>query len=165
MPLFTINQGGPDIPDGVYSVILTGIAGPKTVMAKRGPKAGQEIDLYDWDFAVDEGDFENTEIQSSTSSASGTRSKMYAYITALLGGKAPAVGTSFEVGDLVGRRALATIRKDETGWPRIENLGALPVSMRLPVGPTAPAVAQAAEVRQPVSVAAAPATVSDDLPF
>ncbi|MGH2511388.1 MAG: hypothetical protein ACRDGQ_01735 [Candidatus Limnocylindrales bacterium] len=146
-PLFTIDQGGPDIPDGVYSVILTGIAGPKTVTAKRGPKAGQEIDLYDWDFAIDEGPKENEVIQSSTSSASGTRSKMYAYITALMGGVAPAIGTSFEIDDLVGRRALATIRKDEQGWPRIENLGALPASMR---GPRA-AAQQFEEVRQPAS--------------
>ncbi len=129
MPFITVTQGGPDIPDGVYPVTLVEIKGPKTVTAQRGPKAGQDIELLDWVFAVDEGPYENTEIESSTSTASGPKSKMYSYLTALFGGKAPAVGQSFEASDLAGRRALATIRRDDAGWPRIENLGAMPASM------------------------------------
>lgn len=132
MPFVTVSQGGSDLPDGVYPVVLVGISDPKTVTAQRGPKAGQDIDLLDWTFAIDEGEFKDSEITASTSTASGPKSKMFSYITALLGGKAPLVGQAFEKTDLVGRLALATVRKDENGWPRIENLGAMPASM---IGP------------------------------
>lgn len=129
MPFVTVSQGGSDLPDDVYPVVLVGISDPKTVTAQRGPKAGQDIDLLDWTFAIVDGDFKDQEITASTSTASGPKSKMYSYITALLGGKAPQVGQSFEKTDFVGRLALATVRKDENGWPRIENLGAMPTAM------------------------------------
>lgn len=127
-PFITVTRGGSEveIPDGVYSVTLVDIKGPKTVMAQRGPKAGSEIDLLDWIFAIDDGPLNGIEIQSSTSIASGPKSKMYAYLTALFGGKAPATGTGFEVKDLAGRSAFATIRTVDDGWPRIENLSAKP---------------------------------------
>jgi hypothetical protein len=54
---------------------------------------------------------------------------MFAFLTALLGGKPPAVGQTFEAADLCGRRALATISRSDSGWPRVENLGAMPASM------------------------------------
>jgi hypothetical protein len=105
----TINKGGPtdDIEDGVYPVVLTAISDPKTVTATRGPNAGKDVDLIDWDFAVDEGQAEGYEITATTSTASGPKSKMYAYLTALFGGKAPPVGTQLQKEHLVGRR-----------WPR-----------------------------------------------
>lgn len=126
MPFIEVKSGGPDIPDGVYPVILTSISDPKTVTAQRGPKAGQEIDLLDWTFAIESGQYENIEISVSTSMASGPRSKMYGFLIALFGGVAPPIGTKLEKGDIVGRSALATIAKDEEGWLRITNLGAVP---------------------------------------
>lgn len=132
MPLFEVKAGGPNLPDGVYPVILTDIKGPKTVVAQRGPNAGEEVQLFDWTFAVDQPGhpLDATEINGSTSTSSGPRSKMFAWLTALLNGAAPAVGTSFEKEQLVGRRALATIQKDADGWPRLVNLGAMPISMQ-----------------------------------
>lgn len=170
MTTLTVTQGGPDIADGVYPVTLVAINGPKTVTAQRGPKAGQDIELFDWDFAIDDGDYDGTVIQASTSTASGPKSKMFAYLTALLGGKAPVVGSSFEVTDLCGRRALATIRKDDSGWPRIENLGAMPQAMLaqgIAKATGAPmAVAPVAVAEAPAAPAVAPAAVADDaLPF
>jgi hypothetical protein len=144
VPFMTVSSGGPDIDDGVYPVTLTAIEGPKTITPQNGPNAGQDVDIFEWAFVVDEGDYENTEIQATTSTASGPRSKMFAFLTALLDGKAPQVGTSFEVTDLVGRRALATIRRSESGWPRIENLGALPAQMRTAPAQAAPEQAPAA---------------------
>lgn len=167
------NGGGSDIPDGVYPVTLVEINGPKTVTAQRGPKAGQDIQLLDWIFTIDDGDYEGTQIEASTSTASGPKSKMYSYLTALHNGVAPTIGSSFEVTDLCGRRALATIRKDvDSGWPRIENLGAMPAAMQqaglakatnAPVaakGSPAPAAAGTAPLREQVAGAAA-----GDLPF
>ena len=85
---------------------------------------------------------------------------MYAYLTALFNGVAPAIGSKFEKTDLNGRRALATIKKDEAGWLRIENLGAMPASMlsaRVAQATGAPTVAGS-------PVLAVPAA-TDDLPF
>lgn len=167
MPFFEVKQGGVDIPDGVYTVTLIDLKDPKTVTAQRGPKAGQNIDLIDWVFIVDSGPHEGTEFESSCSTASGPKSKMYAYLTALLGGKPPVVGATFEKTDLLGKRALATIRKDEAGWPRVENLGAMPAEMlqkafvKATGTPTSEAQPAAAPLRETVAAGAA----SDDLPF
>lgn len=174
MSFIEITQSGPDIPDGVYPVTLVDIKGPKTVTAQRGPKAGQEIQLLDWQFAVDDGPHDGVVIEASTSTASGPRSKMYGYLTALFGGVAPAIGSNFEKTDLAGRRALATVKKDEQGWLRIENLGAMPASMLAqgvakatgaPIkapGSPAPAAASTSPLRETVAAGAAN---SDDLPF
>jgi hypothetical protein len=95
---------------------------------------------------------------------------MFAWLTALLGGKAPAVGTKFEVTDLVGRAALATIRKDESGWPRLENLGAMPAAMlgqRVAAAtgtPTPRAVAGSSVMPVPNATLVTPAD-AEDLPF
>lgn len=169
----TVKAGGPEIPDGVYPVILTAINGPKTVMAQRGPKAGQEIDLLDWVFAIDApgNPYDALEVEVSTSTASGPRSKMYGFLTALFNGVAPQVNTTFSKEQLVGRSALATLAKDEGGWIRITNLGALPATMQqarfaqvtgTPIatnGSPAPVSSQAAPLRDAV------AAKSDDLPF
>ena len=143
MSFITITKGGPttDIPDGVYPVVLTGINGPKTVTARRGPNAGQDVDLLEWSFAVDGGPLNGYEISASSSTASGPRSKLYAFLTALFGGVAPAVGQGFDKEHLIGRQALATIAHDDGGWPIIANLGAKPtqyaaVAPAQPVAPT-----------------------------
>ena len=160
MAFIEVSAGGIDIPDGVYPVVLVDIKGPKTVTAQRGPKAGQDIDLLDWQFAITDGPYADTVLSPSTSTASGPRSKMYAYLTALFNGVAPQIGAKFEKTDLIGRMALATVKKDETGWLRIENLGAMPASMigqRLAAATDAPTAGAA-----PAPVATAPAS---DLPF
>lgn len=136
----TINKGGPtdDIDDGVYPVTLIAISDPKTVTATRGPNAGKDVDLIDWDFAVDEGGAEGYEITATTSTASGPKSKMFAYLTALFGGKAPPVGTQLQKDQIIGRRALATIAHNDGGWPIIANLGAIPNTMPLRQAPAVP---------------------------
>lgn len=171
----TVKAGGPDIPDGVYPVILTAINGPKTVTAQRGPKAGQDIDLLDWVFAIDApgNQYDGLEVEVSTSTASGPRSKMYGFLTALYNGVAPAVNTSFTRDELIGRAALATLAKDEAGWIRVTNLGALPIAMqqqRFAQATGAPvraagAPAPAAPVAGPLREAVAAGAKSDDLPF
>jgi hypothetical protein len=165
MPFITVNASGPDIPDGVYPVVLADIVGPRTVTAQRGPKAGQDIDLYDWLFHVDQPGtkYDQQEISVSSSTASGPRSKMYAFLTALFGGVAPPVGSSFEKDQIIGRHALATLQKDEEGWLRIVNLGALPTNwggagtpaaqQAAPAAPAEPAPAQDAAFVSPLKQA------------
>jgi len=126
----TVSSGGTsDVEEGVYAVRLVSISDPKTVTAQRGPKAGQDIQLLDWTFAIVSGSNKDKELVTSTSTASGPKSKMYAFLTALEGGRPPAVGKSFEKTDLIGRMALATVGLDDGGWPRITNLGAIPQDM------------------------------------
>jgi hypothetical protein len=178
MPLFEVKAGGPDIPDGVYPVTLVDITGPKVITAQKGPNAGEEFSIFEWLFAVDDGPYENTEIPDSTSTSSGPKSKLYGWVTALLNGVPPAVGTKFEVTDLKGRRAFATIRRENAGdWPKISNLGAMPVSNQqqgfakatgaavAPERAPAPAAASAAPLREAVAAGAGPDAPADNLPF
>ena len=122
MPLLTVNAGGPDIEPGTYEVTLTAIEGPKTITAKTGPNAGTDFEILEWQFALED----DTVITATTSTASGPKSKMYGFLTALLDGQPPAIGQSFEAGDLVGRMCLATIIQSESGWPRVDHLTARP---------------------------------------
>lgn len=153
MALITVNRGGTDIPPGVYQVTLTAIEGPKTIVPQSGPNAGQDVDIFEWEFAIEDGELDGTPVSATTSTNSGPRSKMYAFLTALLDGKPPQPGQQFEASDLVGRVALATISQTESGWPRIENLGAMPAAMK--------GKAAAPAKRAPTTGAGS----GDDLPF
>lgn len=148
-PIITVSAGAPitDIAPGVYEVTLTDISDVRYILPQTGPNAGKEVGLRDWKFALEDG----TEITGSASTASGPKSKTFAWLTALLGGTPPAIGQGFPRSQLVGRMALATIAVDEGGWPRITNLSAQPRARSTPVAapqrstarPVAPAVAQA----------------------
>lgn len=154
MSFIQIKAGGPDIPEGSYPVVLTDILGPKTVLAQRGPNAGKEIELLDWIFAINAPGHpaDQQQIETSSSTASGPKSKLYAFLTALFDGIPPTVGASYEKGQLIGRQCLAQIAKDpDGGWLRITGLVALPATMRGP-----------AKAATPVAAAAAAAP---DLPF
>ena len=160
----TVSAGGPppdqDIPDGVYPLILFDIKPPREVTAKRGPKAGQNIELRDWLFAVDQPGhpLDARVIDVSTSLASGPKSKQYEILTALFNGVRPPEGASFGKSDLCGRRILGTIQHDEGGWPQIVTFSALPVTMQQQAfaaatgAPQAPAAPVAAPVAAPAPV-------------
>lgn len=128
MPLITVTGGGPDVDPGVYTLVCTAVDGPKAITPQRGPNAGQTINVFDWRFEIMDGDWAGTELRGTTSAMSGPRSKMYAWLTALLGGTPPDEGTEFEADDLTGRVCLGTVSKDEAGWPRIDQLSALPLA-------------------------------------
>lgn len=174
MTTVTVTAGGPEIADGVYPMYLKKLDGPKTIVPQSGPNAGQDVEIYDWTFETSTG----IEIQGTTSTASGPRSKLYSWLTALLGGRPPQVGQTFSNDDLEGKWVLGTIRKNDAGWPRIENLGAMPNEMQqqqfaaatgVPVtAPGAPAPA-APQPPQPVATVSPirdqVAAGTDDLPF
>ena len=146
MALITVKQGGITLPDGVYQVALVSISGPKTITPMSGPNAGQDVEIMDWTWEIVDGEYKSTEITSTTSIASGPKSKMFSYLTALLGGKPPQVGSEFNESDLIGRGVLATVRQSESGWPRIETLSAMPASMmpgakKAPISPVVPSAA------------------------
>lgn len=148
----TITAGAPqsDIEPGTYEVTLIDISEPRIINPQTGPNAGKEVTLRDWTFALEDG----TEIRGSASTASGPKSKTFAWLTALLGGAPPVVGQSYPRSQLIGREALATIAIDEGGWPRITNLSARPKTK------AAPAAAPRRVAPAPVAAAA-----GEDLPF
>lgn len=121
---------------------------PRTIFPQSGPNAGKEVQLRDWTFALEDG----TEVTGSASTASGPKSKTFAWLTALLGGTPPVVGTAYPKSQLVGREALATIAIDEGGWAKIANLSARPKARAV-----APVAAPVAAPAQPVA--------PDQLPF
>ena len=129
MPRIRVTSGGPEIDPGTYPVTLVEVEGPKTIVPQTGPNAGQEVDIFVWKFAVDEGDYDGTEIEATSSTNSGPKSKLYGFLAALLS-KAPAIDAEFELAELAGRRALATIEADpKSGWMRITGLTAMPAAM------------------------------------
>ena len=156
----TITAGAPqvDIAPGVYEVTLTEISEIRTIFPQTGPNAGKEVTLRDWMFSLEDG----TEIRGSASTASGPKSKTYAWLTALLGGTPPTVGEKYPKSQLIGREALATIAIDEGGWPKITQLSARPRTRTAPVAAPVPVAAAAPRRAQPV--AAAPVAAAD-LPF
>lgn len=124
----TVGSGGSNLPDGLYTVALTKIE-QRPITPRSGPNAGIEQDGYDWTFVVMQGEYEDEEIRGRTSLASGPKSKLYAWLTALFNGQAPAAGTILELGQLTGRMALATIQRNTDGWPRIVSLSPIPPHM------------------------------------
>jgi hypothetical protein len=152
--IITISAGAlpppTDLKPGVYEVTLTDISGPRAIFPQSGPNAGKEVQLRDWTFALEDG----TEVTGSASTASGPKSKTYAWLTALLGGSPPAVGQSYPKSQLIGREALATIAIEEGGWAKIANLSARPTAR----ASTPPAPPERPQAAQPVAAA-------DDLPF
>jgi hypothetical protein len=130
MAIITISNPAPNIGPGNYMVKLFDISDPKTITPRSGPSAGQEVDVRDWDFAIvlDDGT-DGPHIRATTSMATGPLSKAYAFLAALLG-RQPKDGEEFELHDLVGLEAIATIGLSDSGYPRIETLGPLPPSFR-----------------------------------
>ena len=152
--IITISSGAPpsDLAPGVYEVTLTDISDPRTIYPQSGPNAGKEVQLRDWTFALEDGSV----VTGSASTASGPKSKTYAWLTALLGGTPPAVGSRYPKDQLIGREALATIAIDEGGWTKIANLSARPKARAAASVGTARA--------RPVAVAR-PVVVAAPLPF
>lgn len=148
MALITIKASASDIEPGTYPVILTDLSGPTTVIAKNGPRAGEEVELLNWTFAVDGGDSDGQEITDSSTTASGQKSKLFGWITALTG-KPPVAGQGFDPKDLVGRRALANVILSDSGWPKIGSLIALPTSKPKAAAAAPVAAAPAADGSMP----------------
>ena len=155
----TISAGAQqaNVEPGTYLVILTQISEPREILPQTGPNAGKLVTLRDWTFALEDG----TEVRGSASTASGPKSKTYAWLTALLGGTPPAVGQVVPFSQLVGREALATITVDEGGWSKIANLTAKPRTRAAsPVATPQPPTPAITRPVAPVALGAA-----DDLPF
>jgi hypothetical protein len=164
--LITVSQGKREGafggPDGAYQATLVAIEGPRPATNSR---TGEEFSLLDWVFAIEGAPDDACLVWASTSVASGPKSKMYGYLTALLGGRAPTVGQSFEASDLVGRQALVTIRRDEDGWLKVENVSAMPAAVQAAPAATPVPAALSKPSSLRARLAQAQAQQSGDVPF
>lgn len=120
MPLFTI-EGGSALKAGVYPVTLVDIR-PDTILTNdRG-----EQDIFRWKFVVDDGSPEGVEYEAISSRNTSPRSKLFAWLTALLGEDKVKVGMDFEKKDLVGREAQGQFSIGEDGWAKMTALVEMP---------------------------------------
>lgn len=179
MPFIEVKSGAPQAPqdwqDGTYRLQLTGIADPKTVTAQKGQMAGQDVDLIDWTFVIDAGQpFVGLEIRRSTSTASGPKSAMFPILTALLGGRPPAVGQKFEKADLIGRKVYGALAIEDSGYIRVNTLTALPAAelqqnfaqaTGTPTRGTTPVNGAPLNLQPAQPVPTQPPAQADDLPF
>lgn len=177
MALITVGAT-PQFDEGTYVGELSAIE-QKTIEPKKGQQAGQKVDIFEWRFGLshmaDDAeanikagdpvvDFDTGEPivgRATSSTATGPRSKLSKFLVALLGPSAVEPGAEFEAEDLVGKKALVTLVKDEGGYPKVEELTALPRGNRRSVREQA---APAAEAPKPAPAAEAEAE-DDDLPF
>src|SRR5574343_1880274 len=98
--MITITAGAQsDVEPGVYELTLVDISEPWTIYPQTGPNAGKEVTLRDWTFALDD---VSATVTGSASTASGPKSKTYAWITALLS-HAPENGKTFPPSQDVAR--------------------------------------------------------------
>jgi hypothetical protein len=164
-----------DKDDGTYAVTLIRIG----VEDKQGnfvPGATRTYDgqfgektVQDWRFALEDGQIIDASVAAPRSKNGEEvihpKSTYYAYATALFG-KAIPEGTTFDPQQhLIGRMALATIARDQNGYPRIANLGAMPSSMQ-PSAAAVPVAAAVTPLREQVApTPVAVGAVADDLPF
>ena len=156
MPTIEIGAG---IALGAQEVTLKKVSDLKTIQV--GP---EEVDIYEWTFVNDDGE----ELRDSTSTATGPRSKMFGWITALNGGRPPERGDRIDLDAYVGKRAIATVIENDRGWPKIGSLGAIPQRR-----PTAPVAAAAPAPSRPAPPTRRPAQAEiaereqegDNIPF
>ena len=118
MPLFTVSAGAPILAPGTYPATVVGIA-PKKLNTKFS-QPGVEDDFLEWTWLV-EGPEQDVEITSLTSVATGPKSAIVRYLTALLGAGNFDVGQGFDEKDLVGKKAQVVIIEKE-GFSKIDNV-------------------------------------------
>lgn len=125
MPLFTIGDEGDELKDGTYEMVLISVT-PKTITPKQGDDAGKELSGLEWEFVDSEDDELTVKGWTRLYDVLKPKSNMIIWTTALLGAEAIRKGASFDERDLIGRKALITIKNDENGWPKIVSVSALP---------------------------------------
>ncbi len=158
MPLITVTAGTPVLKAGTYPATLIGIK-PKR-MATKFSKPGEEDDFLEWPWLV-EGADKDVEVTSLTSVATGPKSRIFEYLTALLGAGNVNINDGFDENDLVGKKAQLSIVVTDDGFSKVDQIVA-PVVTRASRAAAAPAAAPAA----PVVAPSAPVdTELDDLPF
>jgi hypothetical protein len=140
-------------PDGTYTATLAAVSEPVTERSSLADAKGDGTWTYrTWTFAV-EPEGEVIDVRANARSA-GPKSKQYGIIAALVG-RTPTVGAEVDIQrHLVGRQCLVSIKTNDSDFPMIDTL------MALPPGP-----ARATQAPAPGPAAAVVAASEDGLPF
>jgi hypothetical protein len=150
-------------PDGTYTVTLAAVSEPVTEKSSMADAKGDGTWTYrTWTLAVDGGanDGEVIDVRANARSA-GPKSKQYGMIAAFVG-RTPTVGAEVDIQrHLVGRQALASIKTNDSDYPYVDAVMALP-----PGAATRPApAAEPAAAAEPEPPLPEPPAAGDDLPF
>jgi hypothetical protein len=86
---------------------------------------GEARQLVAWTFAVQMDDG-TQEVEATSSTASGPRSKAFGWMVALLGSARVKSGQHIGADDLIGAQANVTVTITDSGYPKVSNVSALP---------------------------------------
>lgn len=126
--------------EGVFAATLVTheMLGPFDAKQPKFP--GEKYSQHEWGFAIDDAPDGEEMAWIRTGESTGPKSRTYGIISALGGGKALSPGTSLDVDtQLIGRRALIDVRKNDDGYLDIVSVTPLPKAMQ---GKPAPAPAE-----------------------
>lgn len=157
-------------PDGTYTVTLIAVSDEVTEQSTMPSKRKNDDGTWtyrDWTVAIDGGtewDGQVLDIRANARS-SGPKSKQFGIIAAFAG-KLPTPGTVVSIPKLVGRQALALIVTNESDYPTVDKLMALPAARQAPAPVAEPAPEPASEpIKPPLREAVAATAGADDLPW
>lgn len=144
MAVITISEGGKEGAfrgdPGVYvaTLVTHSLEGPFD--AKQPKYPGEKYHLFEWGFSIDDApEGEEMVWMTSGAASSGPKSKTFAIITALAGGREPNAGTAIDTDKLIGRQALVDVRRNERGY--LDAVGIMPLPAK--GKPAKPSVADA----------------------
>ncbi len=127
MPEITIGANTSNAEAGSHVGTLLKVSEPHLVtMPENSPFGGGDVWMMDWEWALPNGET----LRESTSTASGPKSKFFERIVALNNGRSPQVGEKVNTDKYIGRSAILTISITESGWPKITNVGAIPLALQ-----------------------------------
>lgn len=154
MPLAEVEPRA-DIPPGTYEVTLTNVQ-PDVITPRMGRDAGKEVNVYRWLLQDEDGnDLDFLTRRDPTSEKSNMFKAMVAFNVPR------SEMMTVEVGDIVGKRCLATVSINDQGYAQVDSLTPMPVRRR----PAAVDPGDSGESVDPVVAAAEAEANIDDLPF
>jgi len=89
-------------------------------------QTGEPRSLVAWTFAVEDGTGNTEEVEATSSTASGPRSKAFGWLVALLGSARVQSGQHIGAEDVIGAQANVTIALNDDGYPKVTAVTALP---------------------------------------
>ncbi len=131
MPSFVIESGAPDIEEGTYDAVLTGIE----EKSYEGADGTREFLVWSFDATIDN---EVVEVDGASSKVFTPKAKAVEWMSAILQ-RIPQVGEGIDINrDLVGKPCRVLVAKNKNGYPRVEKVMAASRKAR-PVAAPAPA--------------------------
>jgi hypothetical protein len=145
MATITISAGGKQGSyrgePGVFTGTLVShtLEGPFDSKTPKFP--GEQFRLHEWGFALDGAPDEESMVWMTSGESTGPKSRTFAIITALAGGKEPTAGMDIDTDKLIGRQALLDVRRNDRGY--LDAVGIMPLPRSGGGKPAAQPVAQA----------------------